>query len=185
MAPLRLDRTSHSPLPSERASGIPTGQRNCKRRKSRPTIFRSSSGKSLSHSRAGSFPAESVKTRAIGRPYRLTAMNMYHKWYRVRKINRTPAVAAGRHDTRAELQAHPLLCDRGSNRAASARFSLACLCAGQACPRRKLCKDLDGLQNCEADSLGSGGITGGDIAADGLDIAQCGPRIPRFQAHGL
>src|ERR1700704_474726 len=54
--PLSSLRTSQSPFPSARQSGIPIGQENSTSLMSSPTTFRSSSGRSFSHSRTGSRP---------------------------------------------------------------------------------------------------------------------------------
>jgi len=57
MRPLgRLLLTSHRPPPSERQSGMPTGQPYCTNAKSRPILWRSSTGNPLNQSLTGSPP---------------------------------------------------------------------------------------------------------------------------------
>ena len=58
-----FDRTSHSPGSSFLMSGIPSGQPNCAVLMSRPTVLRSCSPRSSSHSRTGSWPPAVRKNR--------------------------------------------------------------------------------------------------------------------------
>src|SRR5712692_7830228 len=63
-------RTSHSPLPSARQSGMPTGQENSTSLMSSPMTLRSSSSRAFSHSRTGSRPtAERKKQQVTASPF--------------------------------------------------------------------------------------------------------------------
>jgi hypothetical protein len=51
-------RTSHSPCPSDRQSGMPSGQPNCTVARSTPIARLSSGGRLRSHSMTGSPPPQ-------------------------------------------------------------------------------------------------------------------------------